>query len=465
MFPNGTPPTGRLAPELTDQIIDILHRDHFYLVTCSLVCKAWLARTRYHLFQNVVLAPRLTKPHTLTKCRDFLTLSRAPLCTFLPFVTKLSLDHGCEHMAPLILSSQEIFGMLAAVGIAPITLVHRFLEHSPLISASPHPFFAKSVTHLDLSFSKSGDWRSVVEYICAFTKLESLRIRDDNVWRASWHDNLTTMATALPMPLRDIIIDNPTLLMWLSEGHAARGSLHKLRLSFSRHSSGIWPTINAFFRHPSAQALEWLELDRTRLPSQLDEPLEGPEIASLSNLKHLQIAFWMNAAGSLLRDLLGRLQNPTNQVIPLETLTLKVSFPPAAAYISKDWQAIDAFLGSELTFPHLRRVEFAVKELAPEILRRNHLPSLADQLSILAFEAELDRPIASALRSDLRRCGERSLLHIDEGFPLAEPKSPEHLLPPIIEISDSEDEQILVGQDDENQIPVIIVTDTDDESE
>ncbi|KAJ7669232.1 hypothetical protein DFH06DRAFT_1321262 [Mycena polygramma] len=42
----------RFPTELHDYIIDHLHRDKRALLTCSLVCSAWSASSRYHLFQN-----------------------------------------------------------------------------------------------------------------------------------------------------------------------------------------------------------------------------------------------------------------------------------------------------------------------------------------------------------------------------------------------------------------------------
>ncbi|KAJ6491414.1 hypothetical protein C8R47DRAFT_450253 [Mycena vitilis] len=42
----------RFPTELHDYIIDHLHRDKRALLACSLVCSAWSASSRYHLFQN-----------------------------------------------------------------------------------------------------------------------------------------------------------------------------------------------------------------------------------------------------------------------------------------------------------------------------------------------------------------------------------------------------------------------------
>ncbi len=42
-----------LPPEIMDSIIDVLHNDHLSLAACSLACRSWLNRSRYHLHKSV----------------------------------------------------------------------------------------------------------------------------------------------------------------------------------------------------------------------------------------------------------------------------------------------------------------------------------------------------------------------------------------------------------------------------
>lgn len=56
-----------LPPEITDRIIDHLHGDLQSLRQCSLVCKVWLPRSRYHYFHSVILGNQST-------CRRFVRL-------------------------------------------------------------------------------------------------------------------------------------------------------------------------------------------------------------------------------------------------------------------------------------------------------------------------------------------------------------------------------------------------------
>lgn len=48
-----------LPPELTDRIIDFLHDDSAALKACSLTCRAWLPRSRFHKFNFIFLVGRL----------------------------------------------------------------------------------------------------------------------------------------------------------------------------------------------------------------------------------------------------------------------------------------------------------------------------------------------------------------------------------------------------------------------
>lgn len=49
----------RLPPELVDKIIDHLQNSHSALRACSLTCRNWFARARYHLFWTVHVGPDL----------------------------------------------------------------------------------------------------------------------------------------------------------------------------------------------------------------------------------------------------------------------------------------------------------------------------------------------------------------------------------------------------------------------
>ncbi|OCH90377.1 hypothetical protein OBBRIDRAFT_730880, partial [Obba rivulosa] len=45
----------RIPPEVTDRIIDVLSSDKRALRKCSLTCRRWLPRSRFHLFKTIEL--------------------------------------------------------------------------------------------------------------------------------------------------------------------------------------------------------------------------------------------------------------------------------------------------------------------------------------------------------------------------------------------------------------------------
>jgi hypothetical protein len=47
----------QLPPELIDRVIDHLHNSSSGLRTCALVCRAWLASSRFHLFYTIHIHP------------------------------------------------------------------------------------------------------------------------------------------------------------------------------------------------------------------------------------------------------------------------------------------------------------------------------------------------------------------------------------------------------------------------
>lgn len=76
----------RIPSELTDAIIDCLREDNQALGRCSTVCRAWLARSRYHHFRHVTLS---------FKDRNCIrTLFDPSLSTTIPYIRSLHLVDG-----------------------------------------------------------------------------------------------------------------------------------------------------------------------------------------------------------------------------------------------------------------------------------------------------------------------------------------------------------------------------------
>ncbi|KAK0447813.1 uncharacterized protein EV420DRAFT_1246316, partial [Desarmillaria tabescens] len=73
-------------PELCDRIIDFLHRDHKALEACSLVCRAWIPASRFHLFECIhygVLA--------WSSSRAMVDLLDSSFCTLFKYVREITI--------------------------------------------------------------------------------------------------------------------------------------------------------------------------------------------------------------------------------------------------------------------------------------------------------------------------------------------------------------------------------------
>nr|GAT56515.1 predicted protein [Mycena chlorophos] len=73
-----------LAQELLDAVLDFLWDDRRSLLASSLVARNWVAATRHHLFERVVLSLVVHARGVRDTALPFIELCRSPLCTVLP---------------------------------------------------------------------------------------------------------------------------------------------------------------------------------------------------------------------------------------------------------------------------------------------------------------------------------------------------------------------------------------------
>ncbi|KAF7311991.1 ANK-REP-REGION domain-containing protein [Mycena indigotica] len=72
----------RLPHELCDLIVDFLHADTAALGRCALVCRGWIATSRYHLFAHIDMSPstgRRSISRAVTLLNDLLASSHSTL--------------------------------------------------------------------------------------------------------------------------------------------------------------------------------------------------------------------------------------------------------------------------------------------------------------------------------------------------------------------------------------------------
>ena len=160
-----TPP--RLPAELTDTIIDLLHDEEDALANCSLVCKAWLPATRYHIFENLLLDPWNTEA--------FIDMKNHPLATVAPYIHHLTIDqikHRYHQTLNNVFVRLPNFPILQRLDLKSISWGRIGDEaRNTAISAF------KGVTELELSFSDFTTPDQFIELVSNLTSLRSLSVQ------------------------------------------------------------------------------------------------------------------------------------------------------------------------------------------------------------------------------------------------------------------------------------------------
>jgi hypothetical protein len=209
MSPGTTSSLPRLPAELTDVVIDFLHDDEDGLANCSLVCKAWLPATRYHIFENLVLDP--------WSIESFVDLITQPLATVAPVIHQLAIDMNRTRFHTifnLILTRLPRFHMLRRL---ELRRVRWYALNDQAIKAINFAF--GGIAELSISHNTFWDPKEVVGLVSGFTSLQKLSFRDLD-WKA-WHDaspNFDQWCEHVPpelhvVDLGDILIE--VILKWL----------------------------------------------------------------------------------------------------------------------------------------------------------------------------------------------------------------------------------------------------------
>ncbi|PBK93180.1 hypothetical protein ARMGADRAFT_1165417 [Armillaria gallica] len=177
--------TMRLPPELTDIIIDELSRDRPALKSCSLISKAFLPRSRIHLFRHVTLS-------LSSDSRRFCDLlSTAPFVA--PLVKSLRIEEGkydsdwsdwslwsaardcqwvCNDPAlPIILSSLPNLASLTIGAIYFKTFSTPHLSFAHALSTK-----AASLTTLNIECAHFDDLLDLLEMLVMFANVKILRL-------------------------------------------------------------------------------------------------------------------------------------------------------------------------------------------------------------------------------------------------------------------------------------------------
>ncbi|KAJ6594075.1 hypothetical protein B0H19DRAFT_48640 [Mycena capillaripes] len=191
-----------LPAEVAELIIDRCEHKPT-LSSCSLVCKAWHARARFHLFSAPI---KVVDVPGVPRVKAFVATLRHPLCTIHPYIHSLSIRQPSSNASLL----NPVIPVL--VELSNLTYLEIVAENALLSDESQALFRAHfmSVRHLLLrmTFATCAD---AVALVCSFPLLETLRLH------ARWIGSSPPPAVSLPPNLHALDLDGllDDILAWL----------------------------------------------------------------------------------------------------------------------------------------------------------------------------------------------------------------------------------------------------------
>ncbi|TFK71883.1 hypothetical protein BDN72DRAFT_837018 [Pluteus cervinus] len=208
--------TSRLAAEITDRILDELHDSKPSLSLCSVVCKSWFPRCRYHLFSDVRLTEKFVR-----------SVESSPNAkrSIEPYIRSVALGGGWAREELDWDKIVSFFQGLQRVDRLELeTWSWSYLSASSarvLLSGMGSIF--QTIRTLKLTYIRFTSFQKLVSFVGRFSRLEDLML--DNV---SWDQEEESQDTNIesleappfgpPRQLRRISIrasPNRALLLWL----------------------------------------------------------------------------------------------------------------------------------------------------------------------------------------------------------------------------------------------------------
>lgn len=233
-----------LPPELTDIIIDYLHDDKKALSKCGRVCRAWVCRSRIHLWRAIAVDSTHETTRRLAPFLDFIRDSPATV-SLIQHLELSSLDSILADaiilQLPLLPSLKTLVLSVQVIKVVPQDLV---------LSESLDTLIVSHAT-----FDSMLDWHN---FVLAFPNLRQLvigesvqsRLRTTGSWPAS-----------AKLSLHRLHLDDITLPVfnWLS---CMVSSIHTLRL---KRVGNIYSWMGPLWKD-CLSSLENLEIDTTGAP-------------------------------------------------------------------------------------------------------------------------------------------------------------------------------------------------------
>ncbi|KAK7450572.1 hypothetical protein VKT23_012881 [Stygiomarasmius scandens] len=287
-----------LSQELVDYILDFLHTSVPSLSSSSLVCRAWLPTTRYHLFRTPVLYQVSLGRSPKDNTAPFLRLLDLPLCTFRHTIQGCVLNIQREAVFRRCIDALAKHTTLNGT----LLIAHwQSLGDIGLINDLQIPQRFSSIR--SFAYSTLGDtWSSnLAQLIVSLPHLESLsiftNIRNDMRGTLPIHDQQQQVVLSKLTKLR-LRMSNPSeLLHWMLSLPGYTPRMETLDIVIYNNTSTGWGLVEALgpFLVANSNTLKYLSLGMQynfdlQLPSGSENKvIQSLEIGSLPNLRYLTL--------------------------------------------------------------------------------------------------------------------------------------------------------------------------------
>ncbi|KAJ7502516.1 hypothetical protein B0H11DRAFT_641270 [Mycena galericulata] len=334
-------PAQRLPPEVLDFIMDgnRTRSKKKTLASCSLVCKAWLQSSRYHLFSefDVYVGPHVGA--------SFLQLLDNPLCTFRYCIRSVSIYPGAPDLQGTAHLGDSTITTLAKMKNVTTLRIHnhRGLISKPKLSLLASTFSEITTLRITNSFPCFND---AIEFVALFPALTAL-----DFYPYCVEPTPTTLpGTSLPPKLRSLHLHSPfKYRSWFSEHYA-----HLPSLTLSHIRSDYIPTVQQIMK-ASGSNLHHLSIIFPEWPVHCYEFIERIKFHCNPQLSSFEIDLMKTYPnpGEVLLWLLSTMQTPN-----LRVLTLKAG----GFWHNIPWTEIEEKITDRNTFKYFRQLHIVTTD-------------------------------------------------------------------------------------------------------
>ncbi|KAJ6507378.1 hypothetical protein C8R47DRAFT_1005740 [Mycena vitilis] len=331
-----------LPPEVVDFIADGNRGNRKALASSSLVCKAWLQSSRYHLFSefDIYVGP--------ARGASFLKLLRHPLCTLVYCIRKISIYPGQpDQLGVAGLGDKTVTGLSKLQHVSSLRIHnHRGSIPSATLALLASAFPEVTTLRLTNGFSS---FKGAIEFVTMFPMLKSLDFYPHCVDASP----TALPGTAPPPNLGSVTLHSPLLYSsWFTEhcGHFQSFTLSDLKSTDSVRLTELLKALGASLRNLSLRFSAGSFYSSAAIPVSFDfGPLEFTSSTRLSSLE-LEIP---KADLTIFLQFLRHLCTASNLCVFVWTGSLHLPDVFSEAYTE-----IDKRLADRAAFKSLKEVHF-----------------------------------------------------------------------------------------------------------